>query len=144
MDSCKAIPPTNQRRAPTSIFFSSPCVGTQVSMQTTGFHTRLLKRIDILVAICSGGKENKNLSPHNVSPHNIIPAQIAQTVLCVQKRAMVLLFVPSRPFLQTHRASALLSDNERKLWPYSNNSYHYVCICTTRAYFWFRIRAFAL
>src|SRR6266481_5905623 len=65
---------TNQRRVPCSIFFSSPCCSTQVSMQTTGFHTRLLKRIDILVAICSGGKENKNLSPHNVSPHNIIAA----------------------------------------------------------------------
>src|SRR6266481_8961029 len=41
---------TNQHRVPPSIFFSSLCCSIQVSMQTTGFHTRLLKRIDILVA----------------------------------------------------------------------------------------------
>ncbi len=56
-DSCTTMRTTNQHRAPSSIFFSSPCCSIQVSMQTTGFLIRLLKRIDILVAICREEKK---------------------------------------------------------------------------------------
>src|SRR6266481_1165805 len=76
-------------------------------MQTTGFRTRLLKCIDILVAICSG-KENKNLSPHNVSLQYIISAQKRAMVLPVSSIATVFINTTARLYpiyghLLTHR-----------------------------------------
>ncbi len=115
---------TNQRRVPTIIFFSSVACTIQVSMQTTGFHTRLLKCIDILV--CSGPEEKK------IRIYRRIMASL-HSIITAQKRAMV---VPASSiatvFVNTSRVCIQYTDNQSL---YSNNSYHYVCICTTQAYF---------
>ncbi len=46
MDSCTTIRDNQSASSSMQYFLFLPCVGTQVSMQTTGFRTRLLKCID--------------------------------------------------------------------------------------------------
>src|SRR6266481_6090844 len=95
MDSCTAIADNQSASSSDYYFLFLPVLQHTRVNANNRFRTRLLKCIDILVAIRSSqrprGKENKNLSPHNVSPHNIIAALSS---LWVQKRATVLPFLP--------------------------------------------------
>src|SRR6266481_9737725 len=110
MDSCTAIRGNQSASSSKHYFLFLPvCWYTSVNANNRFSHSIVkTHRHTCSYTQRSGGKENKNLSPHNVSPHNII---LAQMVLCGSKaRDGAALFTLAAVFINTSRVCTQSTD----------------------------------